>query len=299
MSSTEIARMNTVESINLAMPRPAGHSRTSVEELYAMMLDEVRDPRYNDRELALFSDPVWYYGRYLNPASRNYALRNADANVSVAIQYLRSDASSVRLLDLGCGLGMQSIIFAALGWDVVGVDVSEECVALCRKRKQYFEQRLHRELNLRFVALDFKKADADSVGRQFDALFSMSAFAHIRPLQETVAKVADLLTASGRVFLWDQNPGYLLLDSLGLNRRRVSRPNHIREELARHGFTTELLRGACAIPRQLWREGILEHTASQLNSVLNKSMTLSFSYLLGAARNPAQLKSEAQFAKLS
>jgi 2-polyprenyl-3-methyl-5-hydroxy-6-metoxy-1,4-benzoquinol methylase len=257
----------------------------AIEELYSMMLDEIAQPNYDEREVALFKDPIFYYGRYLDPKTRAYAIHNVVSNISAAIEYLKlSGDSPVRIVDLGCGLGMQSIIFASLGTEVLGIDLDARCIALCRKRKHYFEARLGRALKVEFLEVNFRAFDPNSIGNKYDGLFSMSAFAHIQPLRNTVAKISTLLNDTGRVFLWDQNPDYLFLDVLRRRRRSLPRPHEIEVEFARHGFTTELLGGACAIPHHFWHPEAFLRAASTFDSVLKKSLRLSFSYLFGASR---------------
>lgn len=248
-----------------------------------MLLDEVEHPQYDAREIALFEHKVYYYGRYLDPETRTYALQNAVSNLSTAVEYLSmGPVNSRRLLDLGCGLGMQSILFALMGWEVLGIDVDPNCIAICRKRKSYYEARLGRELKLQFAVVDFRKADTSSLGPKYDALFSMSALAYIKPLTGTVAKLSEMLNESSRVVLWDRNPSYLYLDAFGLRHKSIPRPWDVRDEFGRHGFNAELFRGACAIPRQFWRSG--DGAVSRLNSIMKRSLRLSFSYLLGASR---------------
>jgi SAM-dependent methyltransferase len=257
-----------------------------IAALYAMMLDEIREAPYTHRELTLLKDPILYYGRYLNTKTRKYAFNNVVSNLSPAMDYLTMGASPKRLLDLGCGLGMQSILVAAGGWEVLGLDMNAECITLCRKRKTYFEARLGRELKLEFVALDFRKADPNCLGGKYGALFSMSAFAQIPPLKDTVAKISTLLSDTGRVCIWEENPGHFY-SLLGFRRRRVPQPRDIQHQLAQHGFTVEYLRGGSAIPSLLWPSGALEGTVSYLDGILKKSWPLSFSYLLGASRGRA------------
>ena len=226
-----------------------------IETLYAMMPDEITHPQYDEREIAMFKDPIFYYGRYLNPITRRYAICNVVSSIFAAITYLKiGGASQRRVVDLGC----------------------------CRKRKRYFEARLGRALKMEFLQADFRAFDPDSIGQKYHALFSMSAFAHIPPLKDTVAKISALLNDSGRVFRWDQNPDYLFLDVLSRKRKAVPRPQEIVAEFARQGFTTDLLGGACAIPRHFWRSDALLGVTSKLNDVLKKSLRLSFSYLLAA-----------------
>ena len=262
-------------------------SRQLIERLYALLLEEVRDGGYDDCELALIADPILYYGRYLDPRTRSYALCNAVSNLTAAIAYLGSGNSSKRLLDLGCGLGMQSILFAACGWDVLGIDYHPESIALCHKRKGYFESQLGQKLSLDFASLDFRNTDPESLGRKFDAVFSMSAFAQIQPLTDTVARISALLGDRGRVFIWEENPGHFYSGLLHFRRRSCPRPASVREELTRNGFQTELLAGGCAVPRQLWWPPAAIGYIAAIDNLLKKSVALSFTYLLGASRTHA------------
>jgi 2-polyprenyl-3-methyl-5-hydroxy-6-metoxy-1,4-benzoquinol methylase len=256
-----------------------------IEPLYAMMLEEIKHPQYGEREIDLFEDPIFYYGRYLNPATRTYAIHNLVSNVSTAVNYFKlGGPSQVRIVDLGCGLGMQSIIFASLGAEVLGIDLDPECIALCRKRQRYFEERLGRMLKMEFLEVDFRKFDPKSLVQVYDGLFSMSAFAHIQPLKDTVAKISALLSDKGRVVLWDMNPDYLFLNVWSKKRKNVPRPREIEAEFTKHGFTADLFVGGCAIPHQFWRSYTLLGVTSKLNELLKKSLRLSFTYLFAASR---------------
>jgi 2-polyprenyl-3-methyl-5-hydroxy-6-metoxy-1,4-benzoquinol methylase len=256
-----------------------------VETLYAMLFDEIAESNYSQEELALLNDPIFYYGRYLNPTTREYSIHNLVSSLSLAIRYLNlGDGNQPSLVDLGCGLGMQSFIFASLGARVLALDLDPTCIALCRKRKPYFETRLGQELKVNFGAVDFRSLDPNSLGSKYDGLFSMSAFAHIVPLRDTVTKIAALLNESGRVFIWDQNPKYLFLDIVSRRRRRLPYPYEVSSEFSKHGFRTELLGGACAIPHQFWRSGAALAATSAIDSFLKKSLRLSFNYLFAASR---------------
>ena len=137
---------------------------------------------------------------------------------------------------------------------------------------------------MEFVQANFRTLDPSSIAERYDALFSMSAFAHIQPLVDTVAKISAILTESGRVFLWDQNPEYLYLDVLMWKRKNVPGPREIVAEFSKYGFATDSLGGACAIPRHFWRGGPLLRVTSKVNALLKKSLRLSFSYLFAASR---------------
>jgi len=255
-----------------------------IEALYEMIIDEIAESDYDQQELALLNDPVFYYGRYLDPKTRQYAIHNLVSSLSMAIKHFKLGAENEpRLVDLGCGLGMQSIIFASLGAKVLGLDLDPKCIAVCRRRGSYFETRLGRKLDMDFLAADFRSLDPSSISGRYDALFSMSAFAHIHPLKNTVAKISALLNDSSRVFIWDQNPKYLLLDIVSKRRAALPFPRQVSAEFSLHGFKTELLSGAGAIPHQFWRSGTMA-VASRIDNILKESLRLSFNYLFAASR---------------
>src|SRR5437879_2112671 len=56
-----------------------------------------------------------------------------------------------RLLDLGCGTGWTSVLFAQRGYDVVGQDLVPEAIEAGRKLKEE-----HRLPNLDFVVADYE-----------------------------------------------------------------------------------------------------------------------------------------------
>jgi len=261
-------------------------TRSVVETLYGIIGDEIAESSYNPEELAMIYDPIFYYGRYLNPKTREYALHNLFSNLSKGIAYLGLGAGNTpSIIDLGCGLGMQSFIFAYLGAKVLGLDLDSRCIALCRKRKSYFEAKLGTALTADFAAVDFRHLDPRSVNGKYDGLFSMSAFAHIHPLANTVATISSLLYENGRVFIWDQNPGYLFLNSISKTRRSLPSPIHISSEFSKHGFKTEILQGAGSLPHQFWLPGAAGALSSAVDSAFKKSLRLSFNYLFGASRH--------------
>jgi 2-polyprenyl-3-methyl-5-hydroxy-6-metoxy-1,4-benzoquinol methylase len=192
--------------------RAPGDSKAIIRDAYAGILDEVRSTEYSAGERAMLSDPIFYYGRFPDPRTRGYALDSVVANVDHAIKYLAPGRSGIRILDLGCGLGMQSLIFARYGATVVGVDLDPQCTTLAEKRRAFFEQRWGTALRTQFIAADFHDFAGAYQLETFDAGFSMSAFAHIPPLERTVAEISGLARPSARVFLWDKNPDYLFLN---------------------------------------------------------------------------------------
>ncbi len=255
----------------------------AVGGLYGMMLEEVATAGYSAAEASMMRDPVFYYGRFLDARTRRYAVHTLTRNLVRAVQYLGLPAPGpYKLLDVGCGLGMQSLLFGMLGAQVVGLDLRPDCIELCRKRQAYYEKALGRRLDVTFEAADFL-GSRDQPAGAYDGVFSMSAFIHIQPTESTVATIARLIRSRGRVFIWDMNAR-----SLGRIRdeytRKLPGPREVRHSFRRHGFDVQLLAGGAAVPRQFWRWRPTDPLCRLLDGLATKVVGLSFNFVLGAVK---------------
>jgi SAM-dependent methyltransferase len=80
-------------------------------------------------------DPYWFDGLadFLGPAYlRNAFTKGTEQEVSFLVEALGLEAG-MRVLDVGCGPGRHSLSLARRGFEVVGVDHSEEFVGLARR----------------------------------------------------------------------------------------------------------------------------------------------------------------------
>ncbi len=248
-----------------------------VLQFYHLMIDELEKAEYSPAEIELMKDPVYYYGRYLNPLTRSYFEETVIPVIGHSAVWFGEEQVKY-VLDLGCGLAMQSIIFAALGKRVVAVDLRPESIELSKKRKQYYENLLGRELPIDFVVGDFRKIDLSRYAGRIDGVFSMSAFSYIHPLDETVALIDGMCKPQARVFLFEENASNIA--ARVFRRRQVPKPTLVVDQFARHGFSKRSLSGTCAVPKQFWVYPAANKCIRQIDEVLRRSMQLAFSYAL-------------------
>jgi 2-polyprenyl-3-methyl-5-hydroxy-6-metoxy-1,4-benzoquinol methylase len=254
-----------------------------VAGFYAHLPAELKNAGYKAEENGMLADKHLYYGNYLDPKSVNYFSKMVLPPIARAISYLgiRSETPKV-ILDAGCGGGMQSLIFASLGAKVVGLDLREDSIALCKQRKRYYEQLLGRPLDIEFTAIDFTQADRLGMKTRFDGAFSMSAFSYMKPMETTVAIMSSMLRAQGKVFLFERNAQHFA-DKYKYS-QPVAAPDAVRQAFAMHGFKADLNTGTCAIPKEIWARKELNWALAPVNAALSRSLLLSTNYVLGLKR---------------
>lgn len=248
---------------------------------YESLLSEIERAPYTEAEIEFLAHPVLYYGRYIDVRTRPYFERTVIPTIADAVTTLGSKEIET-VLDLGCGLGMQSIMLAALGKSVVAVDIRPESIELCRKRKEFFEIELGRELDIEFVCGDFLQHDFTEYVGRVDGVFSMSAFSYIEPLEKTVALLDELTSESAKVFLFEENSSNIVARMF--RRRHTPAPRTVAATFGQFGFDVDSLSGTCAIPKQAWRFESLNGVVTTLDKLLRRSLLLAFSYKIVMAR---------------
>ncbi len=107
---------------------------------------------------------------------------------------------NIRILDVGCGYGSEAILCSAIGGKVLGIDLSEDRIAIAKKRVKYFENKLERDLDIKF-----------SLGNlfnhygEYDLIWANEAIHHIAPLNEFLNISLQNLKIGGKLIITDQN----------------------------------------------------------------------------------------------
>jgi SAM-dependent methyltransferase len=99
------------------------------------------------------------------------------------------------ILDAGCGTGTHALHLAAVGLDVLGVDVAETALAIAR------EQVAERSVDARFATADALHLDA--LGRRFDTVLDCGLF-HAFDGDERrayVGSLASVVRPGGKVYV--------------------------------------------------------------------------------------------------
>ncbi|HMO09586.1 MAG TPA: methyltransferase domain-containing protein [Paracoccaceae bacterium] len=113
-----------------------------------------------------------------------------------------------RLFDLGCGNGSVGAVLHGMGWNVTGVDPSEEGIAQARARYP----------GLRFETGSAYDDLAASYGR-FPVVISLEVVEHVYAPRDYARTLADLLEPGGTAILSTPYHGYLKNLAMALSGR--------------------------------------------------------------------------------
>lgn len=122
--------------------------------------------------------------------------------VGWVLERIQTSERPLRVLDAGCGLGTESILFASLGASVVGVDLWEENLQVARNRVHHWEQVRRGELDLRFLRTNLFRY---SPGKQFDIIYVREAISHIHPIGEFFQLCHQYLVPGADLVICDSN----------------------------------------------------------------------------------------------
>lgn len=99
------------------------------------------------------------------------------------------DGRGKRLLEVGCGIGVDSIQLARRGFDVTAVDLTANALAVARQFAAH-----------RGVQVDFRLGNAeglDFADQNFDAVYSFGVLHHTPDIRQSVAEVHRVLRPGG------------------------------------------------------------------------------------------------------
>ncbi|MBU0517774.1 class I SAM-dependent methyltransferase [bacterium] len=98
-----------------------------------------------------------------------------------------------KVLDLGCGAGLQTLILGKKCKEITGVEISESAVASARRKSE----KLRNRINSRFLCS--KLEDAKLEDESFDKVFSICVIEHISNYEEVLKEIHRILKKQGQI----------------------------------------------------------------------------------------------------
>jgi ubiquinone/menaquinone biosynthesis C-methylase UbiE len=107
--------------------------------------------------------------------------------------FAQLQGSQGRLLEVGCGIGVDSIQLARCGFDVTGVDLTESAIEVARESARR-----------RGVRIDFRVGNAEGLDfpdASFDAVYSFGVLHHTPNIERAVAEVHRVMKPGARAYV--------------------------------------------------------------------------------------------------
>lgn len=168
-----------------------------------------------------------------------------------AVNYLEP-SSEKKILDLGCGVGTQSLHFALLGAKVVAVDLDEVALDILNQRKMFYESYFGKKLNITCCCGDSFKVDYGKLA-PFDCVYSMFAFNMMQPSNRLLEILVGNLSRKARIAILDGNSGSLISRLIPSRRRKVLSPVGLRQAVEKLGFVVDQHHSGVVLPPLLWK----------------------------------------------
>ncbi len=99
----------------------------------------------------------------------------------------------LRLLEVGCGIGIDTVMLARAGFDVTAIDLTEAAVGVARQRARRLE-----------LDIDYRVGNCEQLGfddEAFDVVYSFGVIHHTPDMQSAVGEIHRVLKPGGRAHI--------------------------------------------------------------------------------------------------
>jgi 2-polyprenyl-3-methyl-5-hydroxy-6-metoxy-1,4-benzoquinol methylase len=198
-------------------------------------------PRLSEAERDAFT---YYYNRLPAPGNeaairrylRGFWRSEAGWTARWIVERSREIGARPRVMDAGSGFGTYSMLYAAVGGDVVGADLRPDRLDTAQKRLEFHAEATGRPLPVRYTRADLTREwDGD-----YDLVWVYNALSHIDPLEAFLAQTRKHLRPGGVLVVGDINGAH----PEHLARLRKQRGDDVHQEYVapdgeRHAYAVE------------------------------------------------------------
>jgi len=173
------------------------YKRAALE--YPQLLDAERSYYLRTKPFYNFAHkPAKHTGYGMDPETHRHFSDFANMAVALALP------AGAKILDVGCGSGWLSEYFARLGYDVTGIDISDDLIRMARERVASVPYNLDHEsaISCRFITHDIETAPlAKELGAKFDAIICYDSLHHLLDERAVFRHLAAMLDVGGLLFI--------------------------------------------------------------------------------------------------
>lgn len=189
------------------------------------------------------------------------------------------------ILDLGCGMGTQTLFFALHGAKVFSVDMDPLSLSVLMKRKEYYEKTYSVKLDITVICKNsFDLTSEDIPSGRVDGVFSIFAFNMMQPSVILLKRICSFIKPSGRIAILDGNNMVLLSRILRSWRRDTLSPKEFVAELNGSGLIVASHKGVICLPPILWNFNLFGVVAALDSFLSNANWLFPISHLIVAEK---------------
>jgi len=187
----------------------------SAEQFHELLTAEIQGDLAGTEAFERDNHLTPYFRRYYSSYNSNPRKVTRTVNGAVARRRHISDfCEGLRqrfgphplVLDVGCGYGSDSLFLANLGCRVIGVDPSEEKIAVARHRARYWRSNLGEAPEPQFASGFLEEMDVWPAG-SFEGIFVAECLHHCEPVENVLLKMRELISDDGSAFVLENNAG--------------------------------------------------------------------------------------------
>lgn len=186
--------MNTPSS-NGRFPKVEGLNYKRGAKEYARKLEPSNRHHLRTKPFYNLADKISKYeGAGMDADTHRHFCDFANMAVTLAIP------EGARILDVGCGSGWLCEYFARLGYDVTGIDISPDLIALARERLERVPYDVDEETRLRYRFLEHD-VEATPLAETFDVVICYDSLHHFEDERAVLRHIAAMLDEGGFLFV--------------------------------------------------------------------------------------------------
>ena len=171
--------------------------------------------------------------------------------LAATVAFLFSHKQKPIILDLGCGTGTQSLLFALLGARVISLDMDDVALDILRLRHNFYEKATNRSLHMKIEQADVLTYDYAKIA-PLDAVYSLFAFNMMQPNKNLIARIAPYMSQKSKIAVLDGNRSFWVSRYFHWRRRNTLSPEEFENEIKQYGFSISDHYGGVVFPPFLW-----------------------------------------------
>ncbi len=268
--------MNNMEKIWLPNKNIKALEYQDIVRWYDNIKIELQSNFLTNKDKQIISNYYRNAGLYDNPLKKSFFHHHFSYKLATVISLLHKEGiENKKILDLGCGIGTQSLLFSILGGEVIALDTDDDSLRILRLRKEFYEHILKKTLPITIIKANALNFNYPRYG-PFDVVYSLFSFNLMQPTKELLNLLTPSISPDAFFIVQDGNKN-MWFNKL-FRKRNVLSKNELQSELKKSGFHEITSMGGYAVPPIFWFF-IPSFILQRIDSILSKSDFFSGSYL--------------------